>query len=391
LRERLRGQKVSLALLSPSVLRLLPAEGLPDLRTLIAVGEKCTAENVARWATGRHFFNGYGPAEATVTVSAHLTSADERRPQGPPIGHPFPNTEFYILDRHLQPVPVGVPGELCVGGTQLALGYVNRPALTAEKFVPHPFAREAGARLYRTGDLARYLPDGNVEYVGRVDQQVKVRGFRVEPGEIEAVMAHSGLIKETVVAVREDEPGDRRLVAYVVAAGDDETAAAELQRRLREHLRERVPDYMIPSAFVMLDAMPLTAHGKVDRGALPAPEPLAADAGAEFVAPRTEAEKTVAAIWQRVLKVESVGVNHNFFDLGGHSLLLAEVYTELREAVGRELPFIELFQHPTVSGLAAFLTGGVDTEAEESQAEERVRTRRELTNRRRESRLRQTN
>jgi amino acid adenylation domain-containing protein len=372
LRARLRGHEVSVALLSPSVLRLLPSEGLPALRTLIAVGEKCTAENVARWAPGRNFFNGYGPAEATVTVSAHLTGADEPRPQGPPIGRPFPNTEFYILDRHLQPVPVGVAGELCVGGTQLALGYVNRPALTAERFVPHPFAREAGARLYRTGDTARYLADGNVEYVGRVDQQVKVRGFRVEPGEVEAVLARSGLVREAVVAVREDEPGDKRLIAYVVAAEGDDTAAGGLQRRLREHLRERVPDYMVPSAFVTLDAMPLTPHGKVDRAVLPPPGPLSTDAGTEFVAPRTEAEKTVAATWQRVLRLESVGTNHNFFDLGGHSLLLAEVYTELRQAFERELTMLDLFRYTTVGSLAAYLA---ERPAEKSSAAQQFQER----------------
>jgi amino acid adenylation domain-containing protein len=376
LHERLRRQEITVALLPPSVLRLLPAEDLPALRTLIAVGEKCTTENVAQWARGRNFFNGYGPAEATVTVSAHLTSLDEDFPQGPPIGHPFPNTELYILDRRMQPVPVGVPGELCIGGVQLALGYVNRPELTAEKFIPHPFAREAGARLYRTGDLARYLDNGNIEYVGRVDHQVKVRGFRIEPGEIEAVLMRSGMVTAAVVAVLEDAPGDKRLAAYVVS--DADVDAGDLQRRLRDHLREQVPDYMIPSAFVALKSMPLTPHGKIDRQALPRVDSVRPETGTNFVAPRTELEKSIGALWQRLLKIDAVGIHDNFFDLGGHSLLLAEVYTEMRKMFEHELTMLDLFRYTTISALAGHLSAGqAEQPSAASRFQDRARMQRE--------------
>ncbi len=349
LRERLRREEISVALLPPSVLRLLGSEDLPRLRTLIAVGEKCTAENVARWAEGRKFFNGYGPAEATVTVSAHLTSLAENYPQGPPIGHPFPNTEFYILDRHLQPMPIGVAGELCVGGTQLALGYVKRPALTAEKFVPHPFSREAGARLYRTGDLARYLADGNVEYVGRVDQQVKLRGYRIEPGEIAAVLESHTAVSEAVVLLREEERGDKRLVAYMVASPGEEPPRASA---LRSHLKERLPEYMVPAVFLFLDALPLTPNGKVDRKALPAPDLTRAALEAEYVAPLTPEEELIAAIWSDLLDVEPVGVKDNFFELGGHSLLATSFIIRLIDSLGVELPLHALFESPTVESLA---------------------------------------
>src|SRR6185436_3986574 len=210
----------------------------------------------------------------------------------------FPNTEFYILDRELRPVPVGVAGELCVGGTQLALGYVNRPGLTAEKFVPHPFSRAAGARLYRTGDLARYLADGNVEYVGRVDQQVKLRGYRIEPGEIAAVLESHAAVSEAVVLLREEEGGDKRLVAYLVATAGQEPPAVST---LRSHLKEKLPAYMAPAAFLFLEALPLTANGKVDRKALPAPAQTRAGWAAEYVAPRTPEEELIAGIWSDLL------------------------------------------------------------------------------------------
>jgi amino acid adenylation domain-containing protein len=349
LQERLRGEEISVALLPPSVLRLLPSDELPALRTLIAVGEKCTAENVARWAGGRNFYNGYGPAEATVTVSAHLTSLDEHYPQGPPIGHPFPNTEFYILDRELRPVPVGIAGELCVGGTQLALGYVNRPGLTAEKFVPHPFSRAAGARLYRTGDLARYLADGNVEYVGRVDQQVKLRGYRIEPGEIAAVLESHAAVSEAVVLLREEEGGDKRLVAYLVATAEQEPPAVST---LRSHLKERVPEYMVPAAFVFLDAVPLTPNGKVDRRALPPPDLHGTHSEVGYIAPDNPIEELIAGIWCEVLKVERVGALDNFFELGGHSLLATQIISRLREALQAEVPLRLLFETANLRELA---------------------------------------
>jgi acyl carrier protein len=252
----------------------------------------------------------------------------------------------------LQPLPVGVPGELYIGGDGLARGYLNRPELTAERFVPHPFSDEPGARLYRTGDLARYRPDGPLEFLGRLDHQVKLRGFRIELGEIEAVLGRHPAVREVIVVVREDVPGDRRLAAYVVPAQAPAPALAELRGFLKAHL----PDYMVPSAFVPLEALPLTPNGKVDRRALPAPEGLRPELEAAYVAPRTEVERTIATVWQEVLRLEKVGLHDNFFDLGGHSLLLVQVYSKLQGVFSNALSIIDMFKYSTVEALATYLT-----------------------------------
>ncbi|MEW5925955.1 MAG: amino acid adenylation domain-containing protein [Gemmatimonadota bacterium] len=288
-------------------------------------------------------WNHYGPTEATVNTTAARVRPGEPVSLGRPVG----NVRVYLLDAHGSPVPVGVPGEAHVGGPGVARGYLGRPDATAEKFVPDPFAAEPGARMYRTGDRLRWRADGGLEFVGRVDAQVKVRGFRIEPGEIQAVLRRHGGVDDCAVVVREDGPGEKRLVAYVVGrAGADE---------LRAHLRGSLPDYMVPAAFVMLDSLPLTPNGKLDRGALPAPD-RAADAD-RYVEPRTAAEEVVAGIWAEVLGLETVGVEDDFFALGGHSLLATRVVSRVREAFGTELPLRALFEAPTVAGLAERVEG----------------------------------
>ena len=264
-----------------------------------------------------------------------------------PIGRPLPNTRFYIVDQNLQPVPSGLPGELCIGGEQLARGYLNRPDLTAEKFVADPFSRVAGARLYRTGDLMRYLPDGNVEFLGRLDDQVKIRGFRIEPGEIEAVLCDHPAVRQAVVQAREDTPGDKRLVAYVVPA---EPALSDMEP-LRALVRERLPDYMRPAAYVLLQHLPLSPHGKLDRKALPAPDGQAYATGA-YEAPVGEIETRLAAIWAEALRLDKVGRHDNFFELGGHSLLAVQVVSRMFDRMGVDLPILLLFKSPTVAALA---------------------------------------
>ncbi|HEX2188234.1 MAG TPA: phosphopantetheine-binding protein, partial [Longimicrobiaceae bacterium] len=274
-----------------------------------------------------------------------LTREDVFGGSGSPIGRAIPDLRLYVLDPARRPVPIGVPGELYVGGAGVARGYLNRPELTAQRFVENPFGE---GRLYRTGDRVRWLADGTLEYLGRLDEQVKIRGFRIELGEIEARLAEHPGVREAVVLAREDVPGDRRLVAYVV--GEVEADA------LRAHVRQGLPEYMVPSAFVVLDRLPLTANGKVDRRALPAPE--LASAEERYVAPRTPTEEVLAGIWAEVLGIERVGVEESFFDLGGHSLLATRVVSRVRELFSVELPLRALFEGPTVAEMARVLAEG---------------------------------
>ncbi|HEX8651125.1 MAG TPA: non-ribosomal peptide synthase/polyketide synthase [Pyrinomonadaceae bacterium] len=349
LSDRLRERAITIVTLPPLVLAMLAGGDFPDLQTIIVAGETCSAEIAAQWSEGRRFFNAYGPTETTVcaTIGECLD-----RSRNPPIGRPLANTQVYLLDQHLQPVPVGVPGELFVGGVGLARGYLNRAGLTAERFVPHPFSKEPGARLYRSGDLARYLPNGEIEFLGRIDHQVKVRGFRVELGEIEATLSKHEAVREAVVLARETALGEKRLVAYVVV--DQEQAPSV--NELRGFLKEKLLEHMMPSAFIVLDALPLTSNGKVDRQAFPDPEELRPRLEVAYRAPQTELEQTIAKIWQEALHVEQVGVNDNFFDLGGHSLLMAQVHNKLRETFKREISLIEMFKYPTVRSLAEYLS-----------------------------------
>ncbi len=337
----LRAQGVTVVTLPPSALAELPPADLPALRILAVAGEACPAELVDRWAPGRAFLNLYGPTEATIWSTMAVCVPGGGRPA---IGQPIDNTRAYVLDARLEPAPVGVPGELCVGGSGVARGYGGRPDLTAERFVPDGLSGDAGARLYRTGDRVRWLATGQLEYLGRTDFQVKVRGYRIEPGEIETVLGRHPAVREAVVLAREDAPGERRLVAYVGAA--EAVPAAEL----RAHLRESLPEYMVPSALVVLEALPISPNGKVDRRALPAPEPGGGEA--EYEAPRSVTEELLAEIWAEVLRAERVGIRDSFFELGGHSLLATRVVSRVREAFGVELPLRALFEAPTVAGLA---------------------------------------
>jgi amino acid adenylation domain-containing protein len=344
----LREQAITIITFPPSALAALPVEDLPALRTITVAGEACSAELVQHWAVGRQFFNLYGPTESTIWATAIECIDGSRTPS---IGRPIANTQIYILDSHLQPVPLGVPGELCISGVSLARGYLDRPELTAERFVPNPFADEPGARMYKTGDLARYLSDGNIEFLGRIDHQVKIRGFRIELGEIEAVLGQHTAVRETVVIAREDVPAEKRLVAYVVT----DQKNASIQSDLRTYLKEKLPDFMVPSAYVILDSLPMTPNGKVDRRALPAPDRLC-QSEEPYIAPGTDVELTIAKIWQEVLRLKKVGIHGNFFDLGGNSLLMARVNARLKEVTDRDISMIEMFKFPTISSLAGYLS-----------------------------------
>jgi amino acid adenylation domain-containing protein len=326
-------------------------EACDSLRHVVCGGEALPVASVGRFygrLTGE-LHNFYGPTETSIGSIDYICSGEDVDRWIVPIGRPIANTQCYLLDETLQPVPVGVPGELYTGGVGLARGYVERPALTAEKFVPHPFAAEPGARLYRTGDRARYLPDGQIEFLGRADHQVKLRGLRIELGEIETALGKHPAVHDAVVIVREDVPGDKRLVAYPVFKPGAAVPASEL----RLFLKQTLPDFMLPSAFVALDKIPLTHNVKIDRRALPAPGATARhDAGAAYVAPRTPHELIVASIWSQVLGVEAVGLHDNFFELGGHSLLATQAMNRLRESFQLELPLRALFESPTVAELA---------------------------------------
>ena len=295
--------------------------------------------------------NHYGPTENTVVTTwapvDPLTEADAP----PPIGRPICNTQVYILDHHLNPVPIGIPGELYISGDGLARGYLNRPELTVEKFLSSPFSEDPTARIYKTGDLARYLPNGNIEFLGRIDHQVKIRGFRIELGEVESVLARHPALGEAVVIAREDTPGDKRLVAYVVVSHEPTPTFSEL----RSFLKEKLPDYMIPTALVFLDLLPLTPNGKVDRRALPAPDRNRSQPAEVFVAPRDELELQLTEIWEKVLGVKNIGMKDNFFDLGGHSLLAVQLYARIQKIFGKDLPLTTLFQAPTIGQLTRII------------------------------------
>ncbi len=372
----LRRQRISSVMLPPSVMSAMAPDGLPDLRTVCPAGEACSAEVVTRWAgDGRRVVNAYGPTECTVVTVSGEIPADGRRPT---IGRPVENTRAYVLDEEMQPVATRVAGELYLGGIGVGRGYHGKAGITAERFVPDPFSPEPGARIYRTGDRVRWRADGELDYLGRLDDQVKVRGFRVELGEVEAALGTHPGVDETAVVVRKDLAGGPRLVGYVVPVAGAALSAPEL----REHLQARLPDYMVPQAFVVMDVFPLTPNGKVDRRALPAPE---LGAGEGFVAPQGELERKVAAIWEELLGVPTVGVNDNFFEIGGHSLLMAQLQERLREAFGREVPMVDLFQHPTVSALARHLDAAERPAAkavEQEKATGRGSARREMLRRR---------
>jgi amino acid adenylation domain-containing protein/non-ribosomal peptide synthase protein (TIGR01720 family) len=366
----LRDQAINISIMAPAMWAVLPTEDLPALRVGCSGGEALPTEVAAHWAVGRRFVNAYGPTEATVAVATYRIPEAFTNAGSVPIGRPVLNTTMYLLDVHGQPVPIGVPGELHIGGIQVARGYLNRPDLTAEKFIADPFNSARGARLYRSGDLARYLPDGNIEFLGRIDQQVKIRGFRIELGEIEAILEqHPGVQQAVAMALPtfrgpEDAPGQKQLVAYIVATQEHSPTTTEL----RNWLQGRLPSYMVPAVFVFLPSLPVTPAGKVDRRALPAPEASRPELAAGYVAPRTPVEQTLAAIWEQLLGVKQVGVQDNFFELGGDSILSIQVIAKANQA-GLRLSPKHLFQAPTVAGLAALAQVGTAPMAEQGVVE----------------------
>ncbi|MCX7570500.1 amino acid adenylation domain-containing protein, partial [Tumebacillus sp. DT12] len=353
LRDWLIGQRITVSFLPTPLAESVLALAWPSaasLRYLLTGGDRLRVYPAPDLPFA--LVNHYGPTESSVVATAAFVPAVTDAPAAPSIGKPITNTEVYLLDASLQPVPVGVPGELHIGGAGLADGYLNRPELTAETFIPHPFRGEPGARLYKTGDLARWREDGSIEYLERLDHQVKIRGFRIELGEIEARLARLPQIRETVVLAREDEPGQKRLVAYVVAQA--EAASDQAVRSWRSELQSELPDYMVPADFVLLDGLPLTPNGKIDRRALPAPDRTLQD-DKSYLAPRTQTEELVANIWADLLHADRVSADDNFFDLGGHSLLATQAAARLREALGVEVPLRTLFEAPALPAFAARL------------------------------------
>jgi amino acid adenylation domain-containing protein len=358
--QRLSDDGITHVTLPPSVLAILPVEELPALQTIIVGGEACSAETIGAWSTGRNFFNAYGPTEASVCATISKCSDDDLQVS---IGRPIINTQIYILDADLQPLPIGVPGELHIGGAGLARGYLNRPELTQAKFIANPFSTDPHSRLYKTGDLVRYLSDGNIEYLGRIDNQVKIRGFRIELGEIEAALSQLPEVKEVVVVARADQANNQSLVAYVVPQPQYLTSSQppeNLGQSLRANLQQILPDYMVPSAVVILEALPLTPNGKIDRRALPAPD-FQSELSAKYVAPRNSIEIQLALIWEQVLKLDQIGIHANFFELGGHSLLATQVISRSQAAFGISLPLRYLFELPTIAQLGTAISQELQT------------------------------
>ena len=337
---------------TPATWRLLIAAGwqaTPHLRVLCG-GEALSRElAVQLLARAGAVWNLYGPTETTIWSTLHAVHAVDDRSVS--IGRPIANTQVYVLDARQQPVPIGVPGELYLGGDGLARGYLNQPELTAAKFVANPFASEPGARMYRTGDVVRYRADGTLEYLERADTQVKLRGYRIELGEIESVLEHHPDVRQAVVVLREDSPGDQRLVAYVVTAGNSQFDATDMRQQLRSH----VPEYMVPSALTLLDELPLTPNGKIDRRALPAPMLAAGVRSEGSVAPRDDVERSLVQLWEELLGTRGIGIRDDFFDVGGHSLLAARLVFRIQTTFGRNLPVATLLHSSTIEQLAAVL------------------------------------
>ncbi len=334
----------------------------PQLRYLMVGGDvldPATIAMVLREGAPQHLLNGYGPTETTTFATTHLIQAVAAG-RGIPIGRPIANTQIYVLDAYQQPVPLGVTGEIYVGGAGVGLGYLNRPELTAERFVVNPFHGEGRERMYKTGDLGRWLPDGSLEYQGRTDAQVKLRGFRIELGEIEASLSQCAGVSEAVVIVREDTPGERRLVAYYVSGEANVSGEAIEAQALREQLQASLPEYMVPAAYVKLERLPLTPNGKLDRRGLPAPEGQAY-ASKAYEAPQGEVEQTLVGIWQTLLGVERVGRHDDFFALGGHSLQAVRLVAQVRTQLGAELGLTELFAQPSLSAVAQAIVRGQGT------------------------------
>jgi amino acid adenylation domain-containing protein len=380
----------SLVKLTPSHLDLLkqqlsPPEVAGASRALIIGGENLRAESIKFWqdfAPETMLVNEYGPTETVVGCCVYKVTDSRHLYGSVPIGRPIANVQLYVLDKHLHPVPIGVPGELYIGGVGVARGYLNRPEQTSERFIPDPFAETPGSRLYKSGDRVRFLTDGNLEFLGRSDNQVKVRGYRVELDEIEAVLAEHPAVSDSAVLALDDAQGDKRIVAYVVQdrvserdhvsqsqmshqdMSEQSSVVGDPEFRLRSFLKERLPGYMVPSSFVILDRLPLTPNGKLDRNLLPGLDSVRAETH-KFVAPRTPVEEIVAGIWSEVLGIDRVGINDGFFELGGHSLLATQVISRVREAFNLEIPLRIMFEDSTVARLAVSITQAQAKQAEQ--------------------------
>ncbi|HHE54400.1 MAG TPA: amino acid adenylation domain-containing protein, partial [Caldithrix abyssi] len=331
----LKTYKITNVTLPPSVLAVLNPDEFPDLKNITSAGEACTPEIANKWSKGRHFVNGYGPTENTVAATVHLV---DKPIEGAtvPIGHPIHNVHVYVLNQSMVHQPIGVPGELYIGGVGLARGYLNRPDLTAERFVPNPFAQNPGQRLYRTGDLVRYLPDGNLEFLGRIDKQVKIRGFRVELGEIEAVLQKHPGVKNAAVNAVKTADNEVRLVAYILPENQQTFDLDEL----KEKVKSMLPDYMVPAAFVTLSEFPLTPNGKINYRALPLPQFDVSGEIKEKIKPRNTLETRLLDIWKEVLGSSNIGVTDSFFDLGGHSLLAMKLLTAVEQQLGKDVNLV---------------------------------------------------
>jgi amino acid adenylation domain-containing protein/non-ribosomal peptide synthase protein (TIGR01720 family) len=357
--ELLKKLKITNMTLSAAALGALPrvSDELPELKNLTVGGDSVTPELVEHWQKNRRFMNGYGPTETTIGATLGWGWDPNSKP---PLGRPLPNVEAYVLDRWMQPVPIGTPGELYIGGIGVTRGYLNRPQQTAMVFVPNPFNEKPGDRLYRTGDLVRWLPDGQLDFLGRMDHQVKIRGYRIELSEIEAVLGRSPNVEQAVVVVHTAD-NVSRLAGYVTPAGESKPDVVELRR----YLKSSLPDYMVPAFLIVCDTLPLTVSGKIDRKALPKPSAKELQSNLAYVAPRTDHEKLVAGIWQEVLGLEKVGIHSNYFELGGDSIMSIRIVARIGQA-GYQLTLQEMFKHQTVAELAAAIeSGGTVVDAEQ--------------------------
>jgi amino acid adenylation domain-containing protein len=357
-------------------------EVLKSLRQLLAGGDVLSVPHVQRFlqtVDNCQLINGYGPTENTTFTCCHPITAPLQLSVSIPIGRPIANTQVYILDNNLQPVPNGEAGELYIGGDGLARGYLNRPDLTAEKFIFHFFDHDLATRLYKTGDLARYLPNGNIEFLGRIDNQVKIRGFRIELGEIEREIAQHSDVREVVVLARQDETSEKQLTAYIVPHYN----SGYTHNKLRGLLQQRLPNYMMPSAFVMLESLPLTANGKVDRHKLPAPSRERPQLEQVYISPQTDLERLLAGILSELLKIDRVGIDDNFFDLGASSISILQVAVRVQQELNIELSAVKLFQYSTISSLAKYLHSNQNSQPSSDKLQNRAQRQQAARTRRR--------
>jgi len=360
-----KSSNLSLVKITPAHLDLLKQQLSKEeiankTRAFIIGGENLLAQSITFWqdvAPDMILINEYGPTETVVGCCIYQVPVGKHTSGSIPIGKPIANTQLYVLDQYLQPVPTNVTGELYIGGLGLARGYLNQPELTALKFIPNPFSKQQGDRLYKTGDLVRFLPSGDIEYIGRIDNQIKIRGFRVELGEIEGVINQHPSVSASVAILREDKPGNQNLIAYITLYPDKTLTISQLRR----FLQNKLLDHMLPTAFMILEAFPLTSNGKVDRRALPMPDALRPELEVAYVVPQTEVEKTIASVWQKALNLEKIGIHDNFFEIGGHSLLLVTVHSQLQEILNNtELSTLDLFRYPTINSLAQYLSSSAN-------------------------------